>query len=273
MTQPSITTDTNFSTRADKALKASASLWLLFAIIGQVAFVYYIVAHYGGAAIAGDLEPWRTSSLKGHVPDDTAGNFFFATHVLMAATITLGGTLQLFPQIRKHAISLHRWNGRVFLVTAIAISLGGFYLVWVRGATISFPQSVSVSINGILIIICAALAWFYVRRRDINRHRRWAMRTFLVVNGVWFFRVGLFTWIILNQGPVGIGEGFDGPFVVTLGFAQYVIPLAVLEVYFRTQDNGGAGAKFAMALGLLCMTALMAIGIFGAFMFMWLPLL
>ena len=260
----------NLEAGANKALKVSASFWLFFAIIGQLAFVYYIAVHYGGAAVSGDLEPWTDTSLKGHVEGDTAGNFFFASHVLMAATITFGGTLQLLPQIRKRAMSLHRWNGRVFLLTAFAISLGSFYLTWVRGATTSFAGSISVSLNGVLIMICAALTWYFVRKRDIIRHRRWAMRTFLVVNGVWFFRVGLFAWIILNQGPVGIGEDFDGPFVIALGFLQFIVPLAVLEVYLFAEQRGPR-AKFAMAATLFVLTAVMAIGIFGAFMFMWLP--
>ena len=273
MTEAVILTRVGWNTIANKALKHSTSLWLAIAIIGQLAFVYYIAVHYGGAAIAGDKEAVAATTLKGHVSGDLAGNFFFASHILMAAVITLGGTLQLIPQIRKRAMRLHRWNGRVFLVTAFAISLGGFYLTWVRGATTSFMGSVSVSLNGVLIILCAALAWYYVRKRDISRHRRWALRTFLVVNGVWFFRVGLFAWIILNQGPVGIGENFDGPFVITLCFAQFIVPLAVLELYLRVEDRGGAAAKLTMAAGLFALTALMALGIFGAFMFMWLPFL
>ncbi len=273
MTEAIITRQTNWASTANKALKLSTSFWLIIALIGQLAFVYYIAVHYGGAAITGDKETVAATTLKGHVSGDVAGNFFFISHILMAATITLGGTLQLIPQIRKRAMGLHRWNGRVFLVTALAISLGGFYLVWVRGATTSFLGSISVSLNGVLLMLCAVLTWHYVRKRDIARHRRWAMRTFLLVNGVWFFRIGLFAWIILNQGPVGVGENFDGPFVITLGFAQFVIPLAVLELYLRVQDHCGAGAKLTMAAGLFALTALMALGIFGAFMFMWLPFL
>jgi len=119
----------------------------------------------------------------------------------------------------------------------------------------------------------AVIALRYAIARDIDTHRRWALRTFLVVNGVWFFRVGLFSWISINQGPVGIGENFDGPFIVFWSFANYLLPLAVLEFYLRTQDRAGASGKFAMAAGLLVLTAAMGVGIFGAYMFFWRPLL
>jgi hypothetical protein len=46
----------------------------------------------------------------------------------------------------------------------------------------------------------------------------------------WFFRVGVFAWIIVNRGPVAIGESFDGPFIRFWGFGCYLLPLAVLEL-------------------------------------------
>jgi len=271
MTKPASTGRFGLNSIADGALKSSTVLWFLTAVIGQWAFVYYIAAHYGGGALEGDLESWKATSLKGYIAGDTAGNFFFATHVLLAATITFGGTLQLVPQIRARAISFHRWNGRLFILTAFAISIGALYLVWVRDATISTFGSVSISLNAALIMAFAAMTLRYALARDIDAHRRWALRTFIVVSAVWFFRVGLMAWIIFNQGPVGVGENFDGPFIIFLGFASYLIPLAVLEIYLRTQDRADALGKFAMAGSLLVLTGLMAIGIFGAFMFMWRP--
>jgi hypothetical protein len=53
------------------------------------------------------------------VPGDTAGNVAFGTHVLVAAVIVFGGTLQLIPHIRTRAISFHRWKwGLSLTVTA-----------------------------------------------------------------------------------------------------------------------------------------------------------
>ena len=49
------------------------------------------------------------------------------------------------------------------------------------------------------------------------------------------------------------------------------LPLAVLEIYLRTQDRAGAPGRLAMATGLLVLTIAMGIGIFAAFMGMWLP--
>jgi hypothetical protein len=81
-------------------------------------------------------------------------------------------------------------------------------------------------------------------------------------------------WIILNRSAAGFDPAiFQGPFLSFLSFAQYVVPLAVLELYLRTQDRAGAPGKFAMAAGLLVLTIAMGVGIFGATMRLWLPYL
>jgi hypothetical protein len=78
-------------------------------------------------------------------------------------------------------------------------------------------------------------------------------------------------WIIVNHGPLWSTKSLDGPFDTFLAFACYLLPLAVLEVYRRTQDRASPAGKFAMAVALLGLTALMGMGIFGAGTFMWLP--
>jgi hypothetical protein len=89
-------------------------------------------------------------------------------------------------------------------------------------------------------------AFFAIRDamgRRFEAHRRWAMRLFLASSGVWFFRVGLMLWLLINRGPVGIGKNFDGPFVTTWFFGQYLVPLAVLEIYFFVKRNAGWSLK------------------------------
>jgi hypothetical protein len=256
---------------ADKALRASGVFWFWVAVIGQWAFVAYIASFYGGAAIHGNFERWNDVLVGGYVRGGTVGNVVLGAHLLLAAVITVGGPLQLIPWLRARALPFHRWNGRLYMLTALIISIAGLYMVWTRGTAGGPLLRVGISLNGILIIACAVLAWRHAMARRIDIHRRWALRTFILVSGVWFFRVGLMLWILLNQGPVGIGKDFDGPFVRFWSFGCYLVPLLVLELYLRARDRSGPPAKFAMAGALFVLTAGVAIGIFGAAMGMWLP--
>jgi len=259
---------------ADAALKAAVHFWFLAAVVGQWAFLFYIIAFYGPSSIQGHFEAWSKNPFlpKGYVAGDTAGNLAFAAHALLAAVTSFGGAIQLIPQIRARAMAVHRWNGRLFLVTALAVSVSGLYMVWVRGTRTGTINSISISLDAMLIILFSVLTWRSALRHERSVHRRWALRAYLVANGQWFFRIGIFGWIVVNGGPVGITRSMGGPVPLVWGFGSYLLPLAVLEIYLRASGAGPRG-RFALASGLVVLTLLMSIGIFGVVTIMWRPLL
>jgi hypothetical protein len=258
---------------AERALNLSAGFWFATAAAGQAVFAAYIAALYGGAVVRGDLSGWNAVMPHGLVEGDPVGNFALGIHLALAFVITVGGPLQLVPQLRAAAPRFHRWNGRVYIVTAFVISLAALYLIWARSGLPgwSLLNGIAISINALLIIGCAAKAWRFAAARRFDRHRRWALRLFLAVSGVWFLRLLVMLWILANQGPAGLGENLDGPAGLALSFAQYLIPLGVLELYFRVRDRAGAAGRLAMAAGLAVLTLAMGIGIVMASRFMWLP--
>jgi uncharacterized membrane protein len=252
---------------ADGSLKAAAGFWFVVAVIGQWTFLYYIVAFYGPSTFTGNFQAWTKNTFlrMSYVAGDTAGNLAFAAHALLAAVIAFGGAMQLIPQIRTRAISVHRWIGRVFLVTALGLSVSGLYMEWVRGDRGS--DALAISVNAVLIILFVTLAWRSVLKREISTHRRWALRTYLVANAQWFTRVGFFAWFIVSRKLYGIGDNFDDTFFRFLGFGCYLVPLAVLELYLLAKQSAAPRRRFAMAVGLFVLTVLMAVGIFGFYMF------
>lgn len=257
---------------ANKSLTLAAQFWFLVAVTGQLIFVFYVAAFYGGAAMAGDFAGWNKVLPHGYVAGDTIGNWVLGSHLFLAVVITICGPLQLIPFIRTRAPRFHRWNGRIYLLTVILAALGGVITGWTRGSIGSNIQHIGITINAVLILLFAYMALRYALARQFAIHRRWALRLFLVVSGVWFFRVGLMFWIIVNQGPVGFDMNtFEGPFLNFLSFAQYLVPLAVLQMYFYAKDRAGTTGKYAMSATLVVFTLAMGVGIFGATMFMWLP--
>lgn len=267
MTAVSATDGLGASSAADKALQVSVVFWFVTAVIGQWAFLYYIAAFYGPSTFSGDFQAWGKNTLLsgGYRPGDTVGNLTFAAHALLAGIIAFGGALQLVPQVRARAPAFHRWNGRVFLLTASGLSLAGFYLVWVRGTGSGLASSIAISINGLFILGFAALALRSARARAFAVHRRWAMRLYLVSNAQWFMRVGFFAWFMVSR-PLAV-KGLDGAFFIAWSFGCYLVPLAVLELYLRAKDGAGPSGRFAMAGGLFVLTALMGVGMVGFTLF------
>ena len=250
-------------------LNGAAGLWLAVALIGQWAFFAYIGAFYGPAMATGDYEAWSALSAMGakaYVPGDDAGNRFFGFHALAAGIIAFGGALQLIPQVRSRWPVFHRWNGRLFLLTVVGLSLSGFWLVWVRGSAPSQLNGISTTINGVLILAFAGLALKNAMARNIVVHRRWAIRLYLVSNAQWFLRIGFFAYFVVNMA-LGRRPSSDDPFLIGWTFGCYLAPLAMAELYMRAKDRGGAFGRLAIAGLLLALTLAMAVGIFAFSMF------
>ncbi|TAJ53450.1 MAG: DUF2306 domain-containing protein [Nevskiaceae bacterium] len=258
--------------RALRLLRISGGLWLGTAVFGQALFAIYVAVFYGRAALQGRFQDWNKVLAHGYVPGQWLLNIVLGLHLIFVVLIIAGGALQLLPALRRRAPGFHRWNGRLYLLSAAILSLGGLALAWVRGTVGGAAQHISVSINALLILIFAGIAWRLARERRFDAHRRWALRLFLAVSGVWFFRIGLMLWLAIHQAPVGFDpKSFTGPFLSFLGFAQYLLPLAVLELYLRVQGRGRPGAQLAVAGGVLVLTLMTLGGVLAATMGMWLP--
>jgi hypothetical protein len=93
----------------------------------------------------------------------------------------------------------------------------------------------------------------------------------MVTSSVWFLRIGFRTWDVLTGGRRHRRENVHGPFVYAWHFGQYLLPLAVLELYLRARDSANPRYRATMAVGLLAVTVLMAIGIVQAATNSWLP--
>jgi hypothetical protein len=253
---------------SEAALTGAARLWFATTLAGQWAFFYYIAAFYGPSTLSGNFKAWSRNDflLKGYVAGDLVGNLVFGAHVMLAAAVAFGGALQLVPQIRARAPVLHRWNGRIFLACAMAAALGGMEMIWLRGAWQTLDGAFASTLDAALIFGFAVAAWRTARARAFDAHRRWAMRTYLAANGVWFIRVGLFAWIVANGGHI---HGFDRFW----NFGSYLVPLAMLEIYLRVRRGGGARARWGMAAGLTVASLTTAFGVAAIYIAAWRPLL
>lgn len=260
--------------RSQTWLVRAAITWFMVVIVGQVAFAFFTGEYYISRTVGGDLLSWNDKELiDGYIANDTPGNMMFLAHVLLASLVTLGGLIQMIPYIRRRVPKLHRYNGRMFIVVSCFLAIGGLWLVWVRGTQLSLIAGMATSINGLLILLFAGLAWRYALRGQIAQHRRFAMRTFMVVSGVWFLRVGLMGWIVINQGPLGMNRTMSGPADIFLTYGSYLVPLAILELYFwaqKTKRPAPAWIAFtAVSMGVI----VTAIGVFATIAFMFLPYL
>ena len=269
-----LTAGVKLSVLADDVLHAAGRLWFAVAVAGQLMLAAYVAWFYGSTAVQGRAEQWSQVLTRGHVRGDAAGNTAIVVHLLAAVILVVGGAVQFVPHMRERFPRFHRLTGRVYVTTAVATAVAGLYLTWIRGTRGDLSQYIGGTVNAVLILVCAFLALRSALTRQFDAHRRWVLRLFMVVSAAWFYRVGLFLWVFLNQGPAGFDPAtFQGPALTFISFANSLVPLAVLELYLFAQRRAGTAGRLATAAALFVLTVAMGIGIFAAATGMWLPII
>lgn len=283
---------------AQKALERSAALWFVFLLMGQLFFAAYILVNYGASAAAGDYTKWNRNLIHPATSADLVGAVAIALHIALAFVVTVGGPLQVIlawlvrsgggvglpGALRARLLDVHRWNGRIYGVVAVVISVGAIYMTLTQrpilfkaGPIASAISLVAQDVLGVLIIVSAITAIWFARVRNLDAHRYWALLTFLFVSGVWFQRIGYGFWTtVTGQVPFGGGAlgttgNMDGWFDLSLTVARFALPWAVLDLYLRANIATDARVKWAMTALMIVVTGVIGIGTVGAARLMWLP--
>lgn len=257
---------------ADKVLNGTVKSWVAIALVGQWLFASYVFILYAMPTLLGAPEVVLKLSPATGMKKDIGGdlNVLFA-HILPAIIMALSGLLQLFPAIRQRFPAFHRWNGRLFFVLGVAGAFTGMYLSWVVGLRLSDIGALGISLNGMLIPIFIALAWYTAVTKRFAAHQRFAIHSFILVNGVWFFRLYLMGWYVINQGPNGNSQHIDGPADIAMSFLCYLVPMLLAELVLYARRSRHTEIKLSVAVFALAGLVFTVIGVGAAGMMMWWP--
>jgi uncharacterized membrane protein len=257
---------------AARALRAAAGFWFTVAFAGQVVFATSTALFYSMTALRGDMVVWNKRLAHGYTAGDPFGNAALIIHIVLAVLIIFSGAIQFVPAIRQRAPVVHRWNGRVYIFTAFSLAVAGLYLLISRGSGITPLQEVGTFVLGVLVLLCAGMALRTALKRDFTTHRRWAWRLYVLVCSALFVRSGisLAAMIAAGTGVLDLSV-LKGSVLTFMIFGQYVVPLAVLELYFWTECGGGRAATLAMAAGLTAISLTMGAGVAAASIGIFVP--
>ena len=146
----------------------------------------------GGAAIASGVV--RFSSItpvlsSGVVPEDeeqitsyTTHPFISAMHLLPGIAFTVLGPLQLAPAVRRRWPGVHRWSGRVFVLSGLLTGISAISMAVIFPVLVSRVSTVANIVTGVAMIVALVVAFRAILHRDIQRHRIWM---------VWAYAIGL----------------------------------------------------------------------------------
>lgn len=138
---------------------------------GAMTLLAFGVAAYAVAiSIAPAIRPPLVRDLFAVWPLAAPAHFFGGAIALVV------GAFQVNSRLRARCLTLHRWMGRTYLIAVAVAGVAGFAL-----ALESFAGPVARSGFALLAIFwlgSSATAYVQIRRRNIEAHRKWMIRSY-----------------------------------------------------------------------------------------------
>lgn len=101
--------------------------------------------------------------------------WWLVPHIAAGAVALMIAPLQFSATVRRRWLALHRWSGRAYMCAALIASSIALYI----GLAYEDPANQAVmGAMAALWLITTLFAWFAARRRAIDQHRLWVMRSY-----------------------------------------------------------------------------------------------
>jgi uncharacterized membrane protein len=158
----------------------------------------------------------------------------FYVHIVFGPVVLVNGLILLSESVRRHARSLHRWLGRIQVVVLLMFVLPSG-VVMARHAFGGWPAGLSFLAISAATAACAIAGVVAARRRQYEQHRRWMLRTYVLLCSAVALR--------LMSGAAGLA-GVPSPedAYIIAAWGSWLIPLAGYEFVERFGAHWRAGA-------------------------------
>jgi uncharacterized membrane protein len=149
----------------------------------------------------------------------------FYVHIFSGPVVLFNGLILLSEHVRRHHGGLHRVLGRVQVVLLLLFVLPSS-VVMARHAFGGWPAGLSFLLLSAATAGCAVAGVVHARRRRYDRHRRWMLRSYVLICSAVALR--------LISGAAGL-VGVPSPerAYVIAAWVSWLVPLAAYELVER----------------------------------------
>jgi uncharacterized membrane protein len=183
------------------------------AFVAKYVFHYYL--HYNEAAftdrVSGAANYWQ---MRG----------WLLLHITCGMTAALIGPFQFSQRLRKRYLQVHRISGRVYVIVVMCGCVGAVGLA--MGTTFGKAWGFGVSMLAFAWFTTTLMAYYAVRQRQIQVHREWMVRSYVVTFAFVTFRVFNDYAPMKNWLP-------DADRANVIIWACWAIPLLITEVILQ----------------------------------------
>lgn len=161
-------------------------------------------------------------------------------HLIPAVFIAVLGPLQFVRPLRRKFLNVHRWCGRIFVVSGAVGALTGFFIgAFYPFAGIDGPglnESMSLVFWSPMILFCLYMAIDRIKKKMLGPHREWMIRGFSLMVAIATERV------ILGIMVLATGLDMEILFGITIWMA-IAVNMIVAECWIILTRTSGNGAR------------------------------
>ncbi|MBD2751616.1 DUF2306 domain-containing protein [Spirosoma validum] len=254
-----------------QTLRWSSFLLVTTVWVSAGLFGLYILAFYASALYEGNMARWNQVLPKLYEQSTTTATTGIGLHFAAGGIILVLGSLQLIDSIRVRFPALHRWVGRVYVLSCLLAAIGGLVFIAIKGTIGGLMMNVGFSLYGILMFIAAIQTYRTAVARNTASHRLWALRLYVLAIGSWLYRMDYGFWLLLTDG-LGHTRSFSGPFDSVMAFFFYLPNLLVVEVFTRARSYKASPLlRILASLILLFATGFLLLGTYYFTLYYWGP--
>ncbi|WP_367392121.1 DUF2306 domain-containing protein [Lewinella sp. LCG006] len=260
-----------FISRTDQIFRLATKLLVGIVWLSATFFGLYILLFYFAALLLEETNLWN-KVLPGLFDTSTRmATLGIGLHFAAGGIILVLGCIQLIESVRVRYPAVHRWLGRLYVVSAMLTAIGGLVFILVKD-TIGGPvMNVAFALYGILMFGAAVQTIRYARAGRLEQHRAWAIRLFALAIGSWLYRMDYGFWFLFTDG-LGHTSDFHGPFDYFMDFWFYLPNLLVAEIFIgRHEGLQSQGVKVGATVLVFLATAFLVLATYYFTIKLWAP--
>ncbi|WP_282136347.1 DUF2306 domain-containing protein [Seonamhaeicola maritimus] len=136
------------------------------------------------------------------------------------------GPFQFWSEFRNKYLKLHRLFGKIYLIAILIASLSSVYMAWTHAIKIHWTWAVALQALGFAWLCTAFMAYRAIRKRKIQQHKEWMIRSYVVT-----FAFVAFRWLVDLPFVIELGNFVER--APTVGWVSWVIPLFITEIILQ----------------------------------------
>lgn len=206
-------------------MKRKSLLWLVPVLISFMWIMHTLTKNF-----MTDPELLKFLAQKAKpIADRSLWLLMIRVHIILAVISLVTGPIGAVRRIRAKSVSLHRWNGRIYLLSILLNFIPGLYVAFFASG--GWMSVCGFVILNVLWLGTTWLGYIHIRRKDAASHMKWMTRSFFLTYA------NLTIHIVLAVSSHGLKLPYDVSYVVAV-WSSFLINLLLAELAIRNKWIG-----------------------------------